>query len=88
MLDPRIYRTGLVVVALGLLVLAFSLENQQGALASSLAPDAFNGQNVLSTMDRMATGYPDRPPGSTGDRDLASQVAGSFRAVHGLQRDH
>jgi hypothetical protein len=83
MLDPRIYRTGLVVVALGLLVLAFSLENQQGALSSSLAPDAFNGQNVLSTMDAMAAAYPSRPPGSTDDRDLASQVAGSLRRFLG-----
>jgi hypothetical protein len=83
MLDPRIYRTGLVVVALGVLVLAFSLENQPGALSSSLAPDAFNGQNVFTTMKQMAARYPDRPPGSTDDGDLASQVAGSFRQFLG-----
>lgn len=83
MLDPRIYRTGFVVVVLAVLVLAFSLENQPGPLSSSLAPDAFNGQNVLSTMDGMAAAYPNRPPGSTDDRDLASQVAGSFRQFLG-----
>ena len=31
-LDPRIYRTGLVAVALAVIVLAFSLENQPGPL--------------------------------------------------------
>jgi uncharacterized integral membrane protein len=31
MLDVRIYRTGLVVAALALVVLAFSLTNQQSA---------------------------------------------------------
>ena len=46
MLDPRIYRTGLIVAALALVVLAFSLRDQQGALSPTLAPDAFNGQNV------------------------------------------
>ena len=46
MLDPRIYRTGLIVAALALVVLAFSLQNQQTALNPTLAPEAFNGQNV------------------------------------------
>jgi hypothetical protein len=79
MLDPRIYRTGLVVVALAVVVLAFSLQNQPGALSSSLAPDAFNGQNVWATMTSIAAGDPDRQPGSAGDDALAAQVASSFR---------
>jgi hypothetical protein len=78
MLDPRIYRTGLIVVVLGVLVLAFSLENQSGALSSSLAPDAFNGQNVYNNMKRMAADEPDRHPGSVGDNDLANTVARAF----------
>ena len=79
MLDGRIYRTGLVVVALAVLVLGFSFKNQPGPLSSSLAPDAFNGQNVSNTTSRLANAYPDRPPGSTDDRDLASEVAGYFK---------
>jgi hypothetical protein len=79
MLDPRIYRTGLVVVAVAVVVLAFSLGNQQGALSSSLAPDAFNGQNVFNSMNAMANGYPDRRPGSAGDYALAAGMAQSFR---------
>jgi hypothetical protein len=80
MLDPRIYRTGLVVVVLAVLVLAFSFENQQGPLSSSLAPDAFNGQNVYNTIKQIAAGDPDRRPGSYGDDALATQVATSFRS--------
>lgn len=81
MLDPRIYRTGLVVVALAVVVLAFSLQNQPGALSSSLAPDAFNGQNVFASMSSMAADDPDRRPGSAGDYALAAQVAKSFRGA-------
>jgi hypothetical protein len=81
MLDPRIYRTGLVLVAMAVLVLAFSLENQQGAVSSTLAPDAFNGQNVFNSMVAMAgpNGVQDRRPGSEGDKSLASSVAISFQ---------
>jgi hypothetical protein len=82
MLDPRIYRTGLVLVAMAVLVLAFSLENQQGALSSPLAPDAFNGQNVYTDMVTMGgpAGVQDRRPGSAGDDSLATSVAASFRS--------
>ncbi len=78
MLDPRIYRTGLVVVALAVVVLAFSFENQPGALPASLAPDAFNGANVSATMNQLAVEYPYRRPGSASDYDIASQVAASL----------
>ncbi|MDQ6836387.1 MAG: hypothetical protein M3016_09395 [Actinomycetota bacterium] len=79
MLDGRIYRTGLAVVALAILVLGFSFRAQPAPLSTSLAPDAFNGQNVLDTMGRLSTAYPNRPPGSAADYDLASQLAGDFR---------
>jgi hypothetical protein len=81
MLDPRIYRTGLTVVVLAILVLAFSLGDQQTALTSPLAPDAFNGQNVAGTTARLAKSYPQRPPGSAADQDLATQVAGALRGA-------
>jgi|GEM_PF-326045 len=79
MLDPRIYRTGLVVVVLAVFVLAFSLDDQQGALGTTLAPDAFNGQNVVSTMTTLANQYPVRQPGSAYDDALATYVAMQLR---------
>ncbi|HZE06158.1 MAG TPA: hypothetical protein VE127_13095, partial [Solirubrobacteraceae bacterium] len=78
MLDPRIYRTGLIVAVLALVVLAFSLRNQQGALSPNLAPDAFNGHNAYATMDTLAKQYPNRRPGSPGDEDVASEVSGTL----------
>lgn len=78
MLDPRIYRTGLVLVGLAVIVLAFSLVNQQGPLGATLAPDAFNGGEAYSTMNRLAAAYPYRQPGSDGDDALASEIAGAF----------
>jgi hypothetical protein len=74
MLDPRIYRTGLIIAALALVVLAFSLTSQQSALSPTLAPEAFNGQNVWSTMSSIAAGEPTRRPGSEGDQALAVTV--------------
>ena len=47
MLDPRIYRTGLIVVAVAVIVVAFSLGNQASPLNATLVPDAFNGQHRL-----------------------------------------
>jgi hypothetical protein len=77
MLEPRVYRTGMIVAALALVVLGFSLRNQQGALAPTLPPEAFNGQNAYGTMERLASPsqYPDRAPGSNGDDALATYVA-------------
>jgi hypothetical protein len=82
MLDPRIYRMALLPVVLAVIVLAFSLSDQQGPLGTNLAPDAYNGQNANATMHRLATGYPNRRPGSTSDDALASVVAGALRANH------
>ena len=74
MLDPRIYRTGLVVAALALVVLAFSLKDQQTALNPTLAPSAFNGENVYAKMTSIANTDPSRRPGSDGDQSLAVTV--------------
>lgn len=82
MLDPRIYRTGLVAVALAVIVLAFSLGNQPGALGSTLAPDAYSGPNAYTTMNSLARAYPDRRPGSARDNALAGYVAGKLRQDH------
>lgn len=84
MLDPRIYRTGLAVVVLALLVLAFSLGDQQTALNSTLAPDAFNGQNVYNETGLLAQRYPQPAPGSAADASLAAAVLKSFN-VYGKQ---
>jgi hypothetical protein len=80
MLDPRIYRTGMIVVVLAVIVLAFSFTDQQKAAGTSLAPQAFNGQNAFSGMVSMARDDPVRRPGSDGDFALAAQMTSSFRS--------
>ncbi len=79
MLDPRIYRSGLIAVALAVIVLAFSLTDQQGAAGTNLAPDAFNGEHAYSTMKTLADRYPNRLPGSAADYDIASTVSAALR---------
>jgi hypothetical protein len=74
-LDPRIYRTGLVAVVLAAFVLAFSLDNQQGALSTTLAPEAFNGGHAYATMARLAKQYPDRRPGTAADGAIANELS-------------
>ncbi len=78
MLDPRIYRTGLMVVVLAVFVLAFSLEDQQGALSTNLAPQAYNAGYVSTTLRSLDSQYPDRRPGSAGDLALADYVGQQF----------
>jgi hypothetical protein len=80
MFDPRIYRTGLIAVALAVIVVAFSLGNQQGPEPSPVPPEAFNGANAYANMTGLAAKYPSRPPGSTADHRLATQVATALRA--------
>jgi len=79
MLDPRIYRMGLLPVALAVMVLAFSLGDQPGGLSTNLPPDAYNPSNAYQLMNRLAATYPDRRPGSIGDQDVASYVARQLR---------
>jgi hypothetical protein len=78
MLDPRIYRTGLVAVALAVIVFAFSLQGQQSGVSATLAPDAFNGQNAYADMASLAGHYPHRSAGSAQDTAIASEVAHRF----------
>jgi hypothetical protein len=86
MVDPRIYRGFLVLVAFAVIVFGFSLKDQPPTLATSIAPGQFFG-NVGATMDSLAAQYPNRAPGSAGDRGLAQHVAGQLRGAGGFTVD-
>jgi hypothetical protein len=79
MLDPRIYRTGLVAVVLAVIVFAFSFQNQQGPLGATLAPDAFNGQNAYRDATNLSQHYRHRPAGSASDAAIGDEIAQRLR---------
>lgn len=78
MLEPRIYRTGLVALALALLVCAFSLRDPSGPLATPLVPDVFDAPSAYATMSTLAH-VGARRPGRRGDGEIANYVAARLR---------
>jgi Peptidase family M28 len=83
MLNGRLYRVAFAPFVLALAVAAFSLTGQPPALRSTLAPDAFDGSLAFSELNAMARQFPDRRPGSAGDRALAARVAATLRGLGG-----
>lgn len=81
MLDPRLYRVAFVPALLALLVAAFSIGDRPRPVRTTLAPDTFQGANAMTTLNELASRYPNRRPGSAGDDALASYVAGELRRL-------
>src|SRR5690348_13146316 len=81
MLNSRLYRAAFVPLVAALALAAFSLSGRPGALTSTLAPDAFEGERAIATLHDLARRFPDRRPGSRGDEALASEVR---RQIEGL----
>ena len=74
MVDPRIYRGFLIVVAFTVIVFGFSLQNQPNGIGTTIAPGQFftNLPATVATLE--AQRYADRTPGSAGDSALAGYV--------------
>src|SRR3954467_11755523 len=81
MLDARIYRAALVPVLLALIVCAFSLQDQPSAIGTTLAPDAFSGQDADRDLQSLASAYPQRRAGDAADAALARRIADSFQGM-------
>ena len=79
-LDPRVYRAAFAPAVLALIVAAFSVRDRPRPLTTSLAADAFDQVRVERTLRDLRTRFPERRPGSPGDRGLAGMVAGALRA--------
>jgi hypothetical protein len=77
-LDLRIYRAALAPFVLVVLIVGFALGNQPTPAVSTLAPDAFDGARAFSDLTALASSYPDRRPGGTGDQRLARLMSGAF----------
>src|SRR5215218_9668267 len=79
MLDPRIYRAGLIPALLAIVVAAFSVEQPPRALTATLPPDSFSGARAFGTLTALAQEFPSRTPGGRGDGALALRVATELR---------
>src|SRR4051794_3008617 len=68
--NGRLYRTAFVVVALPLLILAFSV-TRPAPLPAPLLPPNFDGPATATLAGDFAKLYPDREPGSAGSLGAA-----------------
>ncbi len=82
MLDPRIYRTGLIAVVMAVIVFAFSLQGQPGSASGSVPPGGFNGQGAYAYTINLAQHFSRRPAGSANDAAIAAEVAQSLKLNH------
>ncbi|HYM46388.1 MAG TPA: M28 family peptidase [Solirubrobacteraceae bacterium] len=83
MLNGRLYRAGFAPVLIVLVVVGFSLTARPRPLASTLAPDAFEGTRAFAELRRLAGEFPDRRPGGAGDARLAARVASTIEGLGG-----
>jgi hypothetical protein len=83
MLNGRLYRAALAPFAIALAIAAFSLTPRPAPLHSTLAPDAFDGQQAYAELRQLVAEFPQRRPGSPGDERLAQHVASTIAGLGG-----
>jgi hypothetical protein len=84
MVDPRIYRAGLALVAVAVIIFGFSFKSAPGGDTTTLAPGQFFA-GAYTTMTKLAHAYPERVPGSAGDQDLAQKLRMRLRQIGGFK---
>jgi hypothetical protein len=85
MLQPRLYRAGLLLALVAAVVLMFSVVSRPAPLRSDVAADAFTGESAAALARQLITLAPERQPGSRGDAKAAAFVERRFRAIQGAQ---
>jgi hypothetical protein len=83
MLSGRLYRAAFVPFVIALGVAAFSLGSRPQPATTTLAPDAFDGAQAYAELQQLAARFPDRRPGSSGDRALAAYVVSTIEGLGG-----
>jgi hypothetical protein len=74
-LDIRVYRAAFLPALVAVFVAAFSLQDRPAPSAAPLTADAFDGVRALEVLNGLDEAFPDRRPGSAGDRALADRIA-------------
>jgi hypothetical protein len=82
-INGRLYRAAFAPCLIVLAIAAFSLGSQPAPLASTLAPDAFEGASAFAELQSLAARFPERRPGSVGDEALARYVARKLEGLGG-----
>jgi hypothetical protein len=83
MLEPRLYRLGLLLALAAAVVLMFSVVSRPEPLRSDVAADAFDGERAAALDRQLLQLAPSREPGSAGNAAAAEFVAERFRAIQG-----
>ncbi|HEY8865687.1 MAG TPA: hypothetical protein VIM22_02050, partial [Solirubrobacteraceae bacterium] len=83
MLQPRLYRAGLLLALAAAVVLMFSVVSRPPPLRSDVAADAFDGVQAAGLDRQLLAVAPNREPGSRGDDAAADFVIKRFRAIQG-----
>jgi hypothetical protein len=83
MLNGRLYRASFAPFPIVLVAVAFSLTPRPGPLTSTLAPDAFAGNQAYGELRQLAAEFPNRRPGSSSDQRLAQHVAQTIEGLGG-----
>ena len=84
MLDLRVYRTAFLPALIAVFVVAFSLQSRPSPVRTRAVADAFDparaygSERARDSLLELGAAFPDRRPGSEGDRALADRVAGVF----------
>jgi hypothetical protein len=81
--SARIYRGTWIVVAIPILIAAFSVSRQQPLVAPALR-SSFDEDAALQTIRDMVVSFPDRSPGAAGGENLLAWINKSFTSL-GLQ---
>jgi uncharacterized integral membrane protein len=86
LLDLRVYRTAFLPALIAVFVVAFSLQSRPSPVRTRAVADAFDparaygSERARDSLLELGAAFPDRRPGSSGDRALADRVAGVFGA--------
>ncbi len=83
MLNARLYRAAFLPFLFALAVAAFSLGPRPLPDISTLAPDAFEGARAYGELGNLVAEFPERRPGSAGDRQLAEHIAQTLKGLGG-----
>ncbi len=78
MIDPRLTRIFVLPILAVLVLAAFSVQDRERGLRTFQAPDAYNGTEAYTDLNRLAVRFPSRPTGGVADADLASAIEQRF----------